>query len=550
MNGLDPQTQALVDQHMTGLGYTPPTTAKPPEIHPQLKDYVDQYMVNIRGYEKPGEVYEPLKKEVPPMEEAVARIPQEEVKAYMDKPGFWQQMMDMARLVGERDPHTLVMGLESLGQGISLGNFPYVVDLIGNIAGTKNLYRQFKMYQDENFQKKLGYIPDPEAKVFATAPAEMAGALATLGGIIRAADVPAKLISKVPLLRSLGRGTITGIVTGLTQRPEEESIWNRLKQVPGNVAFFALIDAGVVSANQLYKIYRWNKQFGGKAPKYKVGFDVYEPPPITIKEQPYVMSKEEFYEFLHKIHGKPGPDGMPQGLTSMERQVFEQFKGRKWGDLWKEVRRTGEFRTVVDVEVKPPTELRFGAEDIEVFARKPKISDILRRTEVRFGQEIPRGEMPFEEPRYPEWEAGKRWTERAARYQEKYWKEPYKEPLRKPGVKEAPRPGEPPPPPEKAPPPQRGAPPSVVVRPTPEGGWRFDFEPEAARPTPVEPGIVGRPTPTGIIPWIPRELPPAIKPPIPEIPPEPGVAPPRPRKPAKAKKFKDPMLQWLPESYR
>lgn len=479
MNGLDPQTQTLIDQFMAREGYTKAGVPGTPQVEPQLptewQSYIDKFMIN-QGFEKLGEVYEPLKVEKPTMEEAVARIPQEEVKAYMDKPGFWQQMFDMARLATERDPHTLMMGLESLAQGISQRNFPYVVNLVGKIAGVKDLYGTFKAEQDKSFKEKIGYVPDPEAKVFATAPTEMAGALATLGGIIRAADVPARLITKVPFLRSLGRGFITGTATGMIRRPEDEdTILNRAKQVPGDVAFFALLDTGLLTVNQAYRIYLWNKRF---------------------KPRTYTMTAEEFGTFANKIASEPGPDGMPIGLTDTERTVFQEFKGKGgWESMARALRiakREGRpFEMKITPEGAPP---------------KPTMRELFRRPIYEPGEAPP--------PR-PEEEA------------------------------EPPRPEEPtPPPPGEPTPPRRGAPPSVVVRPTTEGGWRFEFEPQAVRPPTVEPGIVGRPTPTGIIPWIPRDLPPHIAPPAPEaIVPE--VVPAKPRAPRKPKKFKDPMLEFI-----
>lgn len=513
--------QQELDEFLKGkglLGEPAPIAGKPQPATQDIQKQLDDFLWSKGVIELGG-----LRKETPETEVRVPPTPQEAAQEYMDEPGFWQQARDLSALASAKDPHMFSMVAEAALSGVSLRNQEHILNLVGKISGQPDLYNKFKAWQQKGLKKKLGYLPSPEVTAFVEAPTEVSTTLIPLTGIFKLAAIPAKIATKIPFLRALARAEITGTATGLLRKPEEEGLWNRLKQVPGDVGFFTLFEIGALGLTQGYKMYRWAKEFKGKPPKWAGTFSEYTPPPVPPHQAELIMSKEEFKELLRKITTRAtGPESgaafkeFISGLSQKEKDVFRSFHGKEpWNEVWSRVQREGIFRDVVDVPGRqpPPTKV-FEAERVGI-PRKPRFPDIFKPVD-KYGRPI--GAPEFEP--FPE------------------------EPLR-PARQEAPPPGEPPPrpeapPPREAPPPEPAPPPreappaakisppearppaTVEVVPTAEGGWTIKIPQPPAGVRPGEP-----------IPWRPTEpdlLPPAKKP-LKVI---------KPRKPTK---YKDPFYE-------
>jgi len=436
---------------------------------------------------------------------------QKGVKDFIKEPGFWQQMRDLglsmyAESVGLMPAQATSIASEAVVSGLTLRNQEFILNTVGKIAGQPEFYKTFKEWQKKGLKKKLGYVPSPEVTAFVEAPLELAAVFVPISGIFKAAAIPARIATKVPFLQALARAQMTGLATGLLRKPEEEGFWNRLKQVPGDVAFFALFETGLLGATQGYKMYRWAKQFKGKPPKWAGTFGEYVPPPVGAAQREILMSKPEFKELLRKITTRPSQQPFEEfltGLSRKERDVFEALHGKEqWSDVWNRVKQEGIFREVIEIPgYQPPGIPTFEAQRIPL-PRRPRFADIFRQVD-KYGRPLGAPEFePFAEEVPP-----------------RPGVEPEVPPAEAPPPREAPPEVAPPPreaPPEAVPAPEvapaRAPPPAVMVdvTPTAEGGWTIKI------PQPVPTAVPGGLQPGPTIPWrpvVPEALPPYKKPP-------------------------------------
>lgn len=375
---------------------------------------------------------------------SVTEFREKGVQAYLDEPSFWKKIKNISTQVakGELEPFGALAG--RLLKGVTLGNVdaPEFIEKISGRPGFAEDARRTIREQYPGFE---------EVEPILGVPAELAGSLLTLSGILRGAGKVAAKATDVPVLKGLATAEITGITTGLLRKPEEEGFLNRLKQVPGDVLFFTVFEAGLLTAEQLVKIYRWNKAFKHyKGVKWGTWTDIPAVPgavKVSAKDMRTLWSKMQRNSVGAKIP-----------LTEVEKDILEALKENNG---WRKAIREGFLHkgkagipTATYAEVAP-------------IPRQPKFADIFKREA---------GLPKFEE-------VGKvKFPEQEVRVEPEVVR-PEAEPVRPktpPGI-----------------PPERGGVPAVVVdvNPNPKGGWTYEFKiptekivpPRELPPTEVKP---------------------------------------------------------------
>lgn len=437
-----------------------PTPAWDPRAYNPLK-YIQHYM-DEHGridYDRLYQAMRPQEREISAIERGTQEgpgrgdIPATEIPSV---PAL-QQLRDTARHMasGKIDPFGWL-----IGKGIKIGSFGLIdiPELVGIASGKPEFAKEAEQFEKGYLEQSYGYEPEFASKAI-EAVGGIAGALASYSTILRGAGKIAAKATNIPILRAVATGEIGGALSGLLRRPEGEykegftgeGFLKRIKQIPGDVLFFTLFEAGVLTAQKALEIYKWNREFGKVA-------------------RPIEFTKEKVSKLYQKMQvNSQSSNNIP--FTEQEK-TFIEFMKKPPG--WKEAVKRGYVGPIV-----------------EGIPRKPEFRDIFRRH--------PIGEptiYPREEPR-PQLEPGV--SPRAP--------EPPIEP--RPARTAPPIPE---PPIAGTTVPVRAKPgPAVLVDVTPKrgGGWRYEFKipTEEVAPKPEARTIID------YLPDIERELPPHVIPP-------------------------------------
>lgn len=459
------------------------------------------------------------------------------------KPPAGQRILDVAKagLTGEID----IVGTALGGAFRLLGNLPGVPrdlpEQLEAISGGQVDAQKVRAMERDYIASHLGYYPEEEVEAI-RAGGHIGAELGVLSKILRGAGVVASKATNIPALKALARAEITGTVWGMAHKPEDDSFWNRLKQIPGDVAFFALMEGGFLTAQQAWKMYKWGKVHGGKAaaPKMRpTGYAATEGEAIGREVITEEVTRDDVYRLLQKIHNsraRPGED-VAASFTAKEKAIFERFaQEESWTQVLENLKRQGPQSVFVDVPIFG--EARPGFWTYEMVGtqvpRQPRMGDIFKRIDPATG--VPIGESPTET----------RWPK----------SDPYSEPIRPPqepepirrGAPQAEAPRAEAPRAEAPPPGQAGGPPAirVDVDPKPGGGWSYNFnfqEPPKPGAAPTEPPVTKTKMPeaqTGPIDI--QYNPPKLLPGVESVTPK---GKPKVVKPRAKKVFRDPIYQYI-----
>ncbi len=325
---------------------------KPPQVTPEMRAYVEKEFA-------PTNV-QPSFVSTPPAKEG--EFPKIEMTPG-PTPAFWQQAKDLAVAwaKGKIGPEDLV-GVDFF-KGLTLGNIdPYAV--VEKISGKPGFKQMAETATRARIKSAVGYEPT-QAVEFVGGASQSVGQLAALSPILKGAGVAAKVLPKIPMLRAVARGVVAGTLTGAIQKPDEEGVWNRLKQVPPNVLFFTAFETLGVTAEQMLKIFRWNKEFGGVKPGAKVEYVSKEVPGEATE-----FSAAEMKELFRKMNANAaGTGGEWSRVTAREQEVINVASESPG---WKKAIKDGFFQegtpqTVYGAKVTP-----------EPIPRKPQMGDLFR----------------------------------------------------------------------------------------------------------------------------------------------------------------------------
>ena len=489
-------------------------------IPDNLRNFVRQDL-RQQGYEIVGELptreeFESEKLLGKEEEKAKAFEAQEAVAGYMAEPSFRDDLKKVVNSIekGELDPFAAIFGLGSkaLIEGMTLWNLD-IAEMIEKISGKEGFAEDVKAQDRE-------LVPESVQKLV-TIPGGIAGCVFTLSFILRGAAIPAAKITKIPILQATATGAIGGLITGLVREPhKEDTIVNRLKQIPGDVIFFSALGAAAVTLQQMARIANYNR-----AAKFykKVNWEAPQVPPGG---KPFTA--RQMRDLFQKMSRNQGDPGLGLKFTEEEEIILEAMKEPSG---WKNAVKKGWIK---------PTKEWITTGGPEVMPRKPQMKDIFRDPSKIPLVERPMAEAPpVEEPIRPAPPP----TPGEVRPPIAEIPPPEAPLARRPPV--AVPPGEVPPvaaapvPPEVVPAPEavpaKVPPPAINIRPTAEGGWVIDLPQPPIKPPP---GWV-RPGPT--IPWRPVE--PEFLPPHEEPPTVPGKKPPKVIKPRKKPVFKNPFYE-------
>jgi hypothetical protein len=325
---------------------------KPPQVTPEMRAYAEKEFA-------PSNV-QPSFISAPPAKEG--EFPKIETTPG-PTPGFWQQAKDLAVAwaKGKIGPEDLV-GVDFF-KGLTLGNIdPY--DVVEKISGKPGFKQMAETTTRARIESAVGYEPT-QATAFVGGASHSLGQLAALSPILKGAGAAAKILPKIPMLRAVARGVVAGTLTGAIQKPDEEGVWNRLKQVPPNVLFFTAFETLGVTAEQMLKIFEWNGQFG----KVKSGATV----EYVSKEVPgeaTAFSADEMKELFRKMNANAaGTGGAWSRITPKEQEVINvASKSPGWKQAVKEgFFQEGTPQTIYGAKVTP-----------ELIPRKPQMRDLFR----------------------------------------------------------------------------------------------------------------------------------------------------------------------------
>lgn len=316
--------------------------------------------------------------------------PLEQARTRAENIPLWQKIKDLSNMflkdpnlvlaeaiTGDRASQAVIKktSREAL-KGVSLGNVEYVYDMAEKVTGISGIKRAMMSDDPEEFTRILGYYPEKGLKVVGGVQ-QAAGALAPLSQIFRLAGAATSILPKIPFLLRTARGATAGVMHAIASKPEDDSILNRFKQIPGDVLFFTAIEGGFLTIGQAVKVLRWNARFKGKGIEF-------EP------------NSEELRNLFKKMRGTVEQRA---SLTPEEVSIVDQINkiefNNKFG--WKKLLDEG-WKPGVTAKGEPiPPEPRFG----DIFRREGAIrptpeprpeEPTARRPEPR--PEAPRGEVP------------------------------------------------------------------------------------------------------------------------------------------------------------
>jgi len=391
---------------------------------------------------------------------------------WLPKLPFWQQVKDLgvAWATGKIDPGEHLW--DDAIRGLSLGNIQDPLGLIEKISGKPGLKKRIESRQVREIEAATGKkaAQYKEAIGLGEKAASALGSMITFTPVLQGASIPARAISSIPAVQAAVRAGIMGIFTGIASKPEDDSAWNRLKQVPKEVLIWGGLEAGFVTASEIAKIINYNirvpKGMRGRWGRWETI------PPLEPKIPGKVMVKEFTPEEILDI--KRTMDTNVAGTTKTkftphQQQAIDYFSKTN-GPGWRAYKEG--FKTQsVEVSGKPAVYPTATYAEVPPMPKQPKFSDLFRK-----------GPLPqFEE------------TFNAK------WPEPGEVPKMAPEV-----PGAPPPAgggsgmaPKAAPArpeaplgpiageiPSPERPPQVVldISPKPEGGWTYTFKPSVVEP--------------------------------------------------------------------
>jgi hypothetical protein len=150
-----------------------------------------------------------------------------------------------------------------LRQGALEGITGYEIDELERALLSEEDAEKMQMRRDVIDYGGFGYTSNAAKKAFEKT-GEVAGDMALLmtlgtGAGALTAGIP------IPIARGVLRGVNLGAMHALAKKAEpDDSILNRLKKVPGEAAFFGLLDAGLMTLSQAAKQLRWIMKYEGK----------------------------------------------------------------------------------------------------------------------------------------------------------------------------------------------------------------------------------------------------------------------------------------------
>ncbi len=254
---VDPLNEFLKIKGYEVLGETGP---RPPVVTPVMSQYAEkEFGGRIPGsLTKPPETGEELK-----VQAETRRV------SFPMTPKFWDQVGDVAKAwaTGKIDP-VMDTGIgDAFIRGLSFGNITQddVAGLVEKISGKPGFKDFVRASSEEKWRETTGYTPSKVLEV-AQVGVGMTGSMAAFLPVLKGAGAVANLLPKIPALQAATRAGVTAIVGGLLQKPEDDNLWNRFKQIPKEALFWGLMEGFNVSAQQFYKIYEWNKSFGKFGP--------------------------------------------------------------------------------------------------------------------------------------------------------------------------------------------------------------------------------------------------------------------------------------------
>ena len=496
---LDDQTKQDIDKWLGFQQKREIEIGEAPEILPEKRPELTPEMRTRRAQESVRAYMEDLGPEptdIIPGETPEERMAEAQklVRRYEKKPGFMDQIILLSNLAQKKDPAIIASAIESVGQGLTLRNLQHLVNIAGKVAGKPNLWQDYQTWKRAEYKKKLGFELDPEVMTMMEAPQEMAAAFAPLSLIFKGAQVGAQALSRIPAIQAMARATIGGIITGLVRKPEDEGFMNRLKQVPGDVLFFNVLDMGMLTASQLARIANYNRAF-----RYYKKVNWEKPPvPPGAKE----FTAKQMQDLFRKMDQNSVGRAIP--LTAEEEALIRDITERQG---WREAVKKG--------WIKEPEGIAWMTTGEPAYRpRRPRITDIFREP-----GKLPITEEPIPRKRPRFYESREEYTERMDPEEAK---RKYYEGFREPS--ETPRPEAP-----LATRPVAREGPAVLVDvvPKPEGGWTYNFR------IPTE----EVPTRAKDIPFYPSQATRFLEAPAEAPKPKPKVR--------KAKVFKDPIYQFI-----
>jgi hypothetical protein len=325
---------------------------KPPEPTPEMRGYVEKEF-------QPGRA-RPSFVSTPPT--TTGEPPKIEMTPGLE-PMFWKQAKDLALAwaKGKIGPEDLA-GVDFF-KGLTLGNVdPYAI--VEKISGKTGFKEMAETATRARIESAVGYEPRG-AVAFVGGASRAMGNVVALAPILKGAQVTAKLLPAIPMLRAAARGVVAGALTGAIQKPEDEGVWNRIKQIPPNVLFFTAFETLGVTAEQMLKIFKWNKEWGKVSPEAKVEYVSKEVPGKTTE-----FSPDQMKELFRKMNANAaGTGGAWSRLTPQEQEVVNvASKAPGWKQAVKEgFFQQGAAQTVYGAKVTP-----------ELIPRKPQMGDLFR----------------------------------------------------------------------------------------------------------------------------------------------------------------------------
>jgi hypothetical protein len=332
-----------LDTFLTSRGYQIPGVLERPKVSPPPTEEQKQFVSDMFSRTKPH----PAVIEVPT--ETPGPYPKIEMADFQSRPAFWNQVKDLAVAWanGKIDEKDLI-GREFF-KGLTLGNVdPY--DIVEKISGKPGFKAMAEAATTERVRQAVGYEPS-EAKTAISGASRMSGSLLPYAGILKGAGVAAKVLPKIPMLRAAARGVVSGIISGMAEKPEEEGLANRLKQVPPNVLFFTAFETLGLTAEQVLKIYQWNKQFKGYKPGARIS-------PISkeVVGEAREFTAQDMRDIFRKMQAnQAGTGGAWSRLTPEEQDVVNTITGTQgWKNAVKSgFIKEGEVETLYGLKVSP-----------------------------------------------------------------------------------------------------------------------------------------------------------------------------------------------------
>jgi hypothetical protein len=283
--------------------------------------------------------------------------------------------------------HKLAM-LNLQGQGISKwlgeGAFTGITGLtreeIAKAVFGEEKAEEWLQREKDYTRNVVGYDPVQAKKLFENV-GEISGDLATIAVLGVPAGAATAAISR-PIVRGMARGALLGAMHAVTERPEDDSVLNRLKQIPGEAMFFSALDAGIVTFSQVAKIIKWHNKYGNWKPSENFMRGKVEYPG---KWEAKGATADDVKAAFRKMEMKSA--GTQVEITESDRFIYSVFRDMSPQDKANFLRFGGIAETRptyrADMEIRPGGSI----------PRRPKMGDIFKRVDERG---VPLGESATE----------------------------------------------------------------------------------------------------------------------------------------------------------